>query len=100
MYSEGWAMLDKRLQQMVGQAMAAGPAILMPGDVRVQRPIDVVEAPTLSAQDKRAILAAWASDFYAIESEPALRRIPGTPEPVSIDDVQSALKELDRRYDL
>lgn len=93
-------MLDKRLQQMVSQTMATGPAILVPQYVQVRRPIDVVEAPALSAHDKRAILAAWASDFYAIESEPALRRIPGTPEPVSIDDVQSALEELDRRYDL
>jgi hypothetical protein len=48
--------------------------------------------------DKRTILAAWASDFYALDSKPALRQLPGTPEPVSIDEVQSALRELDRRY--
>jgi hypothetical protein len=46
----------------------------------------------------RAILAAWASDFHAVDSKTALRRLPGTPEPVSVDEVQSALKELDRRY--
>jgi hypothetical protein len=47
---------------------------------------------------KRTILAAWASDFYAVRFEPAIRQLPGTPEAVSIDEVQSALKELDRRY--
>jgi hypothetical protein len=66
--------------------------------MRLRRPIDVVRAPSLSVDDKRAILAAWASDFYAVDSKPALRQIPGTPEPVPIDEVQSALKELDRRY--
>jgi hypothetical protein len=57
-----------------------------------------VRAPSLSVDDKRAILAAWASDFYAVESKPALRQLPGMPEPVSIDEVQAALNELDRRY--
>jgi hypothetical protein len=47
---------------------------------------------------KRTILAAWASDFYAVRFEPAIRQLPGTPEAVSIDEVQSALKEFDRRY--
>jgi hypothetical protein len=66
--------------------------------MQIRRPIDVVRAPALSIDDKRALLAAWASDFYAVDSKPALRQVPGTPEPVSIDEVQSAPKELDRRY--
>jgi hypothetical protein len=66
--------------------------------MELQRPIDVVRAPALSVDDKRTILAAWASDFYAIDSMPALRQVPGMPEPISIDEIQSALKELDRRY--
>ncbi|WP_132278999.1 hypothetical protein [Neorhizobium sp. JUb45] len=65
--------------------------------MRLRRPHDVVFAPSLSQDDKRAILAAWASDFYAVDSKPARRKLPGTNEPVVIDEIQSALKELDRQ---
>jgi len=85
------------LQQAADNAMAMGPTVLLQG-MQLRRPTDVVKSPSLSTDDKRAILAAWASDFYAVDSRPALRQLPGTPEPVSIDDVQSALKALDRRY--
>ncbi|WP_348642678.1 hypothetical protein [Neorhizobium sp. P12A] len=61
-------------------------------------PIELVRAPTLSVDDKRAILAAWASAFYAVELNPRPRQLPGMTEPVSIDEVQAALNELDRRY--
>jgi hypothetical protein len=90
-------MMHDMLQQAASKAMAMGPTILLQG-TQLRKPLDVVRAPSLSVDDKRAILAAWASDFYAVDSEPALRQVPGTPEPVSIDEVQSALKELDRRY--
>ncbi|MGV1832851.1 hypothetical protein [Agrobacterium vitis] len=90
-------MMHDMLQQVANNAMAMGPTVLLQG-MQLRRPIDVVRAPALSVDDKRAILAAWASDFYALDSKPALRQLPGTPEPVSIDEVQSALKELDRRY--
>ncbi len=39
-----------------------------------------------------------ASDFYAVDSKPAFGHIPRTPQPVSIDEVQAALRELNRRY--
>ncbi|WP_246704029.1 hypothetical protein [Rhizobium sp. P38BS-XIX] len=84
------------LQQAVDQAVTMGPAVLMQG-MRLRRPSDVVRAPSLSQDDKHAILAAWASDLYAVDSQPALRKLPGTIEPVSIDEVQAALRELDRR---
>ncbi|MBY4618057.1 MULTISPECIES: hypothetical protein [Rhizobium] len=90
-------MTHDMLQQAASNARAMGPAVLLQG-MQLQRPIDVVRAPALSVDDKRTILAAWASDFYAIDSKPALRQVPGMPEPISIDEVQSALKELDRRY--
>ncbi|NTI26555.1 hypothetical protein G6M87_32665 (plasmid) [Rhizobium rhizogenes] len=85
------------LQQAASSAAAMGPTILLQG-MQIERPLDVVKATALSADDKRTILAAWASDFYAVDSKPAFRHIPGTPEPVSIDEVQAALRELDRRY--
>ena len=85
------------LEQATSNTMAMGPTVLLHGR-QVERPIDVVEAKALSADDKRTILASWASDFYAVASKPAFRHMPGTPKPVSIDEVQAALKELDRRY--
>jgi len=71
-------MMDVRLQQTVESAMAMGPMVLVQG-MQVGRPIDVVRAPSLSIDDKRAILAAWASDFYAVDSKPTLRQVPGIP---------------------
>lgn len=89
-------MMHNMLQQAASNATAIGPAVLVQG-MQLRRPIDVVRAPAVSVDDKRTILAAWASDFYAVDSKPALRHLPGTPAPVSIDEVQGALMELDRR---
>jgi len=85
------------LHKAASDAAAIGPTILLQG-MQIERPIDVVKAIALTADDKRTILAAWASDFYAVDSKPAFRHVPGTPAPISIDEVQAALKELDRRY--
>ena len=60
-------------------------------------PLDVVEDPDLTTNEKRAILAAWASDACALEAMPALRRSPKGRRPVPIDEIFDALKELDRR---
>ncbi len=89
--------MHEMLHQAANSAVAMGPSILLQG-TQIRRPIDVVEAAALTADDKRTILASWASDFYAIDSKPTLRHIPETPEPVSIDEIQAALGELDRRY--
>jgi hypothetical protein len=40
-------------------------------------PADVVNNPDLTLNEKRAILASWASDACAVEAAPALRRPPG-----------------------
>ena len=90
-------MINDVLQQAAGNAVAVGPLVLLEG-LRTERPRDIVQARALSVDDKRAILAAWASDLYAVDSRPALRFLAGTSEPVSIDEVQAALRELDRRY--
>ena len=89
--------MRESFQQAAGNAMAMGPTILLQG-IQIERPLDVVKATALSADDKRTILASWASDFYAVDSKPAFRHLPGTPEPVSIDEVRMALTELYRRY--
>jgi hypothetical protein len=54
-----------------------------------------VHDPDLTLNEKRAILASWASDACAVEAAPALRQTPaGTT--VSFDDVMEALRELDK----
>jgi hypothetical protein len=61
------------------------------------QPADVVRDPDLTLNEKRAILASWASDACAIEAAPALRQPPGAARPVSFDDVMDALRLLDRQ---
>jgi hypothetical protein len=60
-----------------------------------KHPRDVIDDRRLGLSEKRAILSSWASDACAVESMPALRQIPGTPAPVSFDDVMDALRRLD-----
>lgn len=88
--------MQSELQRASDQAAAMGPTVLVSG-LRLCQPIDVVRAPALSVDDRRAILAAWASELYAVDSQPSLRHLPGTPGPILIDEVQAALSELDSR---
>ena len=60
-------------------------------------PDDVLKDPHLSVRDKREILSSWASDASAVQDEPRLRWLLGTPEPVPFADVREALERLDRR---
>jgi hypothetical protein len=62
-----------------------------------ERPADVVNDPDLSLNEKRAILASWASDACAVEAAPALRSPPGTKGFVSFDEVMEALRALDEQ---
>jgi hypothetical protein len=59
-----------------------------------RHPSQVVNDADLTLNEKRAILASWASDACAIEAAPALRKSPAG-EPVSFDDVMDALRALD-----
>jgi len=58
-------------------------------------PREVVDDPDLTLNEKRAILASWASDACAGEAAPSLREVPGVGV-VSIDGILEALRELDR----
>ncbi len=55
----------------------------------------VVGHPQLEPEVKRAILASWASDAFAIRSQTSLRRPPGVRHPVAVRDVLDALARLD-----
>lgn len=59
-----------------------------------QRPDDIVDDATLSAAQKRAILASWASDARAVIDAPALRQL-DNGDVVDIDTILDALKRLD-----
>ena len=59
-------------------------------------PSEVVHDPDLTLNEKRAILASWASDACAVEAAPALRHSPAGP-PVDFDDVMDALRALDKQ---
>jgi hypothetical protein len=62
-----------------------------------EHPRTVLADPDLTVNEKRAILASWASDACAVEAAPALRRAPGGRQPVSVDEILEALRDLDRQ---
>ena len=59
-------------------------------------PSEVVNDPDLTLNEKRAILASWASDACAVEAAPALRSS-ARGAPVKFDDIMEALRTLDRQ---
>jgi hypothetical protein len=61
-----------------------------------EHPSRVVNDPDLTLNEKRAILASWASDACAPEAAPHLRCAPGGKKPVLFDDVMEALRTLDK----
>ncbi len=58
-------------------------------------PHQVLRHALLSRVEKRALLAEWASDAYAVEGRPGWRQIPGSGAVVLIDDILDALRALD-----
>lgn len=59
-----------------------------------EHPSQVVADPDLTLNEKRAILASWASDACAVEASPALRR-PTNGPPIQFDEIMDALRKLD-----
>jgi hypothetical protein len=59
------------------------------------KPMDVVDDLDLTLSEKRAILAAWASDACAVEANPCLRSA-AARSTVQFDEIMDALRELDR----
>jgi len=60
-------------------------------------PMDVVRDPDLTLNEKRAILASWASDACAVEAAPDLR-LTSSGSVVSWDEIMDALRILDKEY--
>lgn len=59
-----------------------------------RHPLDVVRDPDMTVAKKRSVLASWASDACAIESNPALRET-ASGSIVNYDDIIDALQSLD-----
>ena len=59
-------------------------------------PSDVLGDPDLTLNEKRAVMASWASDACAIEAAPDLRSN-ARGAPVRFDDIMEALRTLDRQ---
>jgi hypothetical protein len=58
--------------------------------------MDVVRDHDLTFVEKRAILAAWASDACALEAAPVRQSPPDGPI-IRFDDIMDALRVLDRQ---
>jgi hypothetical protein len=81
---------------------AARSELSSPGDLFVwgemldyAHPREVLCDDGLDIAQKRALLAAWASDACAVESHPGFRWLPGTPGPIAVEHILAALRSLD-----
>jgi hypothetical protein len=81
------------MDQKIGDAFDLD-SLLHPAQA-FDHPSDVVNDPDLTLNEKRAILASWASDACALEAAPALRQPPGSRKPVTFDEIMDALRDLD-----
>jgi len=82
-------------QQNFEQSMTGALSrVLRPG-VGFSHPRDVLRDPFLDTDEKRAVLASWASDASAVQDAPTLRWLFGTAEPVALTEVLDALDRLD-----
>jgi hypothetical protein len=62
-------------------------------------PSEVLSNAVLSATEKRCVLAAWASDAFAVEGSPWMRQLPGSADPVPVAHILKALRDLDEDGD-
>src|SRR5213079_2585777 len=79
-----------------GQELLLDVERLMHPSQVFEHPSEVANDPDLSLNEKRAILASWASDACAVEAAPALRRVPTGPV-VGFDEIMDALRTLDKQ---
>ena len=64
-------------------------------EARFNHPLDVLADLSLTKEEKRALLASWASDAAAVPSCPGLRAPADLRSPVKIDAILDALCRLD-----
>ena len=90
-------MVENRNQNVTATKSGHGSfeldALLHPANA-FKHPMDVVRDCDLTSNEKRAILASWASDACAVEAMPDLRSSTSGPV-VAFDDIMEALRALD-----
>jgi hypothetical protein len=59
-----------------------------------QKPHEILADPGMGLDEKRALLASWASDARAVPSAPSLRQLEDGSR-IDVDDILRALKSLD-----
>lgn len=65
---------------------------------RLTHPMAIVSDATMTTDQKRSVLASWASDARAVPDHPSQRRLDNGCL-VGIDDILAALKGLDQMAD-
>ena len=95
--------MERRLQDGLGEEAffnnvtdGWNPNDLLHPAQAFEHPSHVVNDPDLTFNEKRAILASWASDACALEAVPHLRCAPGAKRPVLYDEVMEAVRTLDK----
>jgi hypothetical protein len=63
-----------------------------------QQPDEILADPGMSLDEKRALLASWASDARAVPGAPSLRQLEDGSH-VEVDEILRALKALDAEQD-
>jgi hypothetical protein len=83
------------MQNLAGQV----PSLPFNSSFHYQTPRDVIADQRLDTLQKRAILSSWASDLFAVESCPWLRKVPGVIDTLRLGDILEALRTLDDEDD-
>lgn len=58
-------------------------------------PKEVLSSRRLSNAEKRCVLAAWASDAFAVEGRPWERQLPNSAKIIPLRDIMKAIRSLD-----
>jgi hypothetical protein len=70
----------------------------VPSRSEFQRPAEVLADPVLTREEKRALLASWASDAHAVPGLPSMRQL-DDGSLIEVDEILHALKALDAASD-
>ena len=84
--------MNSRIDTIFTRADGDGPTRLL------GHPDNVIRDPGMTVDEKRAMLAAWASDAHAVENAPPLRQL-DDGSVVPVDDILRALKSLELTAD-
>jgi hypothetical protein len=86
--------MEDRARKLTASSELALDTLLRPASA-FAHPMDVVRDADLTLNEKRAILASWASDACAVEAAPDLRAN-ASGSAARWDDIMDALRILDR----